>query len=205
MANSKVAKEFFEQHLPVNVKKAIDPSTIKLQKDSFIDDNLKQQAADLLFSVDFDGKHGYIYLLLEHQSKPDEFMPFRMLKYMIAVMEQHLKQIKKPNKKRLPIVYPMIFYSGNKPYKYSTDLFDLFEGDKKLARDILWQPCQLIDLTKIPDEKLKETLLSGLFARAMKYIHESDEKILVNSLRMLMKDLSPVENISGIEYIYMLH
>ena len=92
MSNPEVVKEFFKKHLPLNIKTAINFETIKPQKDSFIGDNLKLQIAGLLFSAEFNGKPGYIYLLLEHQSVPDKLMAFRMLKYVVAIMEQHIKK-----------------------------------------------------------------------------------------------------------------
>jgi len=199
MSDPKVAREFFEHHLPSNIKKVIDCSTIRPQKDSFIQDNLKQQIADLLFSADFNGEKGYIYLLLEHQSTPDKFMPFRILKYVIAIMEEYLK---KTGKKRLPIVYPMIFYSGNQPYKYSTDIFDLFEGDRELAKDILWQPYQLIDLSKMLDKNLKKDILYSFFMRTMHYAHEKNIKILTDYLKELIKNLDRIESIGSVEYFH---
>ena len=38
-----------------------------------------------------EGHEAYIYLLLEHQSTPDRLMPFRMLKYICNIIDQHLK------------------------------------------------------------------------------------------------------------------
>lgn len=84
MTNPKVAEEFFKANLPAHIKKAIDFSSINLQKESFIDDNLKLQIADLLYSVKFNGQPGFLYLLLEHASKPDPLLSFRMLKYMVV-------------------------------------------------------------------------------------------------------------------------
>ena len=173
MARKKVAKEFFLKHLPASLKKIVDFKTLKLQRDSYIGDNLHEQISDLLYSVDFNGISGYIYVLVEHQSKPEKLMPFRILKYMIAIMEDHLH---KTGKDVLPIVYPIIMYSGSKTYNYSTNLFDLFGRQKKLALKILWQPCQLVDLATIPDQELDRFLWYGTFARVMKYIHKYRKK-----------------------------
>jgi len=155
MADNKVIQEFFEQNLPVNIRGIIDFDSISPQKDSFIDDHLRLQIADLLYSVEFNGQLGYLYLLVEHQSTPSELMPFRVLKYMVAIMEHHLN---KTGKNQLPIIYPLIIYNGHRKYNYSTDLFDLFGDKKELAQDILWKPYNLIDLSKIPDKKLRDSL-----------------------------------------------
>lgn len=198
MSDLKVAREFFEQNLPSNIKSIINFATIRLQKESFIDDKLKLQIADLLYSAEFSAKNGYLYVLVEHQSTSDKLMAFRVLKYMVAIMEHHVKQTKTD---KLPIVYPMIFYTGNKNYSYSTDLFDLFGSNKELAKDILWQPYQLINLYKIPDEQLKRFLRYGIVARTMKHIYEKD---FLPTLRELIEDLKAVEGLGDMDYIYRL-
>ena len=196
MSEPKVIREFFEQNLPNNIKSVINFETIQPQKESFIDDHLRLQITDMLYSAEFGNKLGYLYLLVEHQSTPDKLMAFRVLKYMVAIMEHHTKQT---NSDRLPIVYPVVFYTGNKSYNYSTDLFDLFGDKKELAKDILWQPYRLIDLSKIPDEKLKGFLRYGVIARTMKHIYEKD---FLPTLKDLINDLKDIETQGEMNYIY---
>lgn len=74
--------------------------------ESFIDDKLRLQVADILYSADFGDQSGYLYILIEHQSSQEELMPFRILKYVFAIMESHLKTT---GKTRLPVVYSMMF------------------------------------------------------------------------------------------------
>lgn len=50
---------------------------------------------------------GYIYVVIEHQSKPEELMAFRMMRYSIAAMQNHLDA----GYKELPLVIPMLFLS----------------------------------------------------------------------------------------------
>ena len=167
-----------------------------MQNESHIDDKLKLQVTDLLYYAEFSGKPGYIYVLVEHQASPHKLMAFRLIKYMIAIMEDHLK---KTGDDILPVIYPCIFYTGNRKYNYSTDIFDLFGGNKELARSILLQPYQLIDLTKISDEKLKEFLRYGVMARTMKHIYEKDFLVF---LRDMIGDLKAVQGFGEMDYIY---
>ena len=169
MIDPKVIREFFEQNLPAHIRTVINFDSIAAEKDSFIDDHLRLQIADLLYSVEFGGQPGYLYILVEHQSTPDKLMPFRILQYIVAIMNHHLT---KTGKSILPVVYPIIFYNGWKPYNCSTDIFDLFGEKKELAKDILWKPCQLINLSKIPDEEFKDRLFYGVVAYIMKHIYE---------------------------------
>jgi predicted transposase/invertase (TIGR01784 family) len=134
--------------------------------------------------------------LIEHQSTPEELMPFRILQYTVSIMNHHLT---KTGKKQLPIVYPLVFYNGWKPYNYSTDIFDLFGDKKELAKDILWGPCQLIDLSKIPDKKLRNHLFYGVFAYTMKHIYKKD---FAPILKNIIDDLKHIERQGEMGYIY---
>ena len=196
MSDPKIIREFFEQNLPAHIRAVINYDTIYPQKDSFVDDHLRLQIADILYSAEFSGKAGYLYLLLEHQSTPCELMAFRTLKYMIAIMDSHLK---KTGTNRLPVIYPIIIYNGWKDYKYSTDIFDLFGDDKELAKDILWKPYQLVDLSKIPDEKLKASIRYGIVAYTMKHIHN---KNFLPILKSIINELKPIEEHDDMDYIY---
>lgn len=195
MTDPKVIREFFEQNLPANIRAVINFDSIQHEKESFINDKLRLQIADMLYSVEFGDQLGYLYLLIEHQNTPTELMSFRILQYMVAIMNHHLTIT---DKNILPVIYPMIFYNGWKPYNYSTDIFDLFGDKKGLAQDILWKPCQLIDLSKISDEKLKNHLFYGVFAYVMKHIYEKD---FLPVLKNILDDIKSIENQCGLDYI----
>ena len=197
MASPEVAQEFFEKHLPNKIKDILNLKSLQLQHNSYIDDVLYEQIVDLLYSADFSGSSGYIYVLVEHQSTPDKLMPFRMLKYMVAIMEDHLA---KPGNHTLPIIYPIIMYSGAKPYNYSTDLFDLFT-DKELAMEILWQPCQLVDISVMTDAEFDGFMWYGAMAKAMKYIHKY-QKDIISLVERIMPELQKIENAGKINYVF---
>nr|MBP9692793.1 Rpn family recombination-promoting nuclease/putative transposase [Alphaproteobacteria bacterium] len=63
MAHPKVSKEFFKEYLPIHIQEMVDFQSIKLTSESFIDEELKLQIADLLFSATFNGKPGFLYIL----------------------------------------------------------------------------------------------------------------------------------------------
>lgn len=51
---------------------------------------------------------GYIYCLIEHQSTSNKLIAFRMMRYAIAAMQNHLDA----GYKTLPMVVPLLFYHG---------------------------------------------------------------------------------------------
>ena len=92
LSNKDVARDFLAWHLPSFIKDKVDLNSVEPQKDSFVDDNFKKLETDILFSLNFNNESGYIYTLVEAQKKPDKLMPLRLLKYLIAIMEHHIKK-----------------------------------------------------------------------------------------------------------------
>ncbi|MCL5260462.1 MAG: Rpn family recombination-promoting nuclease/putative transposase [Gammaproteobacteria bacterium] len=184
MSNRKVACEFFASHLPEKIKTAVDLDNIKSEPGILIDESLRSKFTDLLYSAEFNHEIGYFVLLIEHLSTPDQLIPFRILEYTVGVMRDHIKRSKE---KRLPLVYPMIIYSGNRPYNHSTDLFDLFGEHKALAREVLWQPYHLIDYHRISDEELRRFTWYGVVALLMKHVYDLN---IEPSLREVFRSLS---------------
>lgn len=73
---------------------------------SFIEDYLKGQCSDMLYSMKTTtGHYDYIYCLIEHQSRPEKLLPFRLLRYAVAAMQRHMKQ----GNDQLPVVILLLF------------------------------------------------------------------------------------------------
>ncbi|MCC8371902.1 MAG: Rpn family recombination-promoting nuclease/putative transposase [Rickettsia endosymbiont of Pseudomimeciton antennatum] len=169
MENPIVAKEFLATHLPKDVLALIDSTTLKLEKDSFIEPDLSETISDVLFSVKFNDTDGYIFLLLEHQSTVDQLMVFRLFKYMINICDRYLTT--NPKAKRLPLIYPLVLYNGKKKYNASLNIWELFTYPD-LARCFWTNDCQLVNVHDIPDEELKKKVWSGILLFFLKHIHE---------------------------------
>ena len=183
MSNKLASREFMNSHLPETLKKLVDTSSLHLEQESFVEDELKNSISDVLFSVKLnDGSDGYIYILLEHQSSSDKWMALRLQKYMINVCDKHLAD--NPEAKKLPLVYPMVFYNGKGRYRSERNFWNLF-NKKELAKEFWTSDHQLINVHDIPDDELKQQSFAGLMQFLMKHIHDRD---LINIWRDLMKD-----------------
>lgn len=80
---------------------------------------------DLLFRTRLDARDTYIYLLVEHQSRPDRFTPLRMTEYLVAIWNRYLHQ--NPDTTTLPAIVPIVIHSGH--WNTPTELFDLIDLD----------------------------------------------------------------------------
>jgi len=175
----------------------IDFTTLKLQKDSFIDDKLRLQVADLLYLVNVEGESGYIYLLLEHASTSDPLLPFRMACYVLAVMKNHLIKTKSYHPS---FCLSANSYTGKQPFNHSLSFFDLFDVQRALAVATYKRPFQLVDLSQASDEVLAKYHWFRVAALLGKHIHEED---LLPFLRRMMDLWRELEEHEEFEYIYL--
>ena len=177
MSDPKLAKEFLLKNLPQEVIEKADLDTLKIEKESFIDDHLKLEVNDILFSFDIKGniqkQKNYVYILLEHMSKSSNMMPYRMTKYVMAIIKTHMEKHKE--EKSLPFVYPIVFYTGKNRYVHGTSIYDLFGENRILAEKYMFKDFHLIDLCRLEDTELQKKyhycLMMVLF---MKHVYDKN-------------------------------
>ncbi|MES2998758.1 MAG: Rpn family recombination-promoting nuclease/putative transposase [Pseudomonadota bacterium] len=182
-----VAIEFIEVYLPEHLQQKCDFSTLKIEPGSFVDKNLKQHHSDILYSLKLEGVKSYVYINVEHQSIPDKLMPFRMLRYKLAIMKQHIDQ----GNKKLPLVISMLFYHGKKhPYPYSLELTDCFENTE-LAKAYFYDPPLLVDLSSVSDDEISRHKKLGLLELVQEHIFTRDLSLIAEDLTKLVKSSQP--------------
>ena len=81
LSHAHAARDLIQTHLPADLVAALDLDSLVLQKDSFVDEELRDSYSDLLYSVQLaeqDGKsiEGQVYLLMEHKSRSDPMTCF---------------------------------------------------------------------------------------------------------------------------------
>ena len=176
------ARDFIDIHLPAPLRNLCDLTTLKLEPNSFIDENLRQYYSDVLWSVKTQEGMGYIYVVIEHQSKAEELMAFRMMRYSIAAMQNHLDA----GYKELPLVIPMLFYHGcRSPYPYSLCWLDEF-AEPAIARKIYSSAFPLVDITVVPDDEIMQHRKMALLELIQKHIRQRDLLGLVEQIVSLL-------------------
>ncbi len=140
----------------------------------------------MLFRIVMDHHDAYLYLLVDHQSQPDELMPFRVLKYMCNIIDQHLKTTKT---NKIPFILPMVVYHGNQAWKHSTNINDLVDAPKDLVDAYFLKPFMLLDLNKIDDEEIKKTMWAGVMELTLKHIFKRDMLLYLADIVKILKQL----------------
>jgi len=193
----RVAREFFINYLPEHVQKRIRLDTLELQNSAFIDRELHPTASDVLYRVNLSDKtasSAFLYVLIEQQSQPDRWLPFRMLGYVVQIIEQYRKQMadKKQVLDTLPLVFPLIFYTGKDAYTYPLNTPALFD-DPELATAMLVNDCRFIDLKTLDDSVLLSHQWTGLLEIFMKHAKTRDAVNLLQDTLQLIKSLLRVD------------
>lgn len=191
MSDLKVAKSFLQHYLPKEIVEKIDFDTLKPCPESYVDKKLKMLVTDVLFSVNlkdkFHKKPFFIYILLEHLSKPRKLAPWHLVQFTCRILE---KEINNDPSGPLPLVIPIIVYNGKNKYSYSTSIYDLFrDSEKELAKKYMFNQFQLIDFTQIPDEVMREHKWSNAVELIMKHAQSRDIMSRLESLLEVFEDL----------------
>jgi len=193
-----VAKQFLGAHVPVQIQAIMDMDSLKLEKESFVNEELKNSIGDVLFSVKTNDGDAYIYMLIEHQSKPDPWIAFRLYKYMINICDRYITT--NPKTKKLPLIYPMIFYNGKRKYNAEKNLWNLFENPVR-AKEFWAGDHKVINVHEIPDEEFQKRPWSGFMEFSMKHIRNP---YLLEEWRKMAHLLPYVKMEMGRDYIRMI-
>jgi len=166
MENPLVAREFFETHLPADLLLLLDFNSLQPVKETFITHLFENRAPDFIYEVKLKTSDNVLFLLCEQQSSIHADMAFRFLENTYLLMSRHRKQY--PDR-ALPLVYPLLMYTGQQAWTAPKDIYGLFGTEETLARALFLKPYQLIDVCRTPDKILRQHKFSGLIEFALKY------------------------------------
>lgn len=180
LKEKKVAIDFLKMHLRPDIYKTVDIDSLQLTEKSFIVPELREIHSDVIYKCLIKNTPGYLFFLLEHQSTDDPLMAFRFLQTTVALSYEHLKQ----GHKKLPLILPFCIYHGEiSPYPYSTEIYACYQ-DPEFAREVVFKPFKLIDLTVLSDEEIEKHGLVGLMEMLFKHHRDKD---FLSILRKLLK------------------
>ncbi|MFA0478782.1 Rpn family recombination-promoting nuclease/putative transposase [Vibrio splendidus] len=170
MTHPETAKDLLDIHLPAELRDICDLTTLKLESGSFIEESLRPYYSDVLYSLKTAQGEGYVYALIEHQSRPDKNMAFRLMRYAIAAMQQHIDA----GHEYLPLVIPLQFYHGKiSPYPYEMNWLKSFASPNQ-AKALYTQDFPLVDVTVISDDEIMQHRRIALLELVQKHARHRD-------------------------------
>ena len=164
------ARAFLQAHLPPQLTRRIDWTTLNLVSGSFIDPEFAATSSDLLFTAQINDQTAFLYILFEHQNEEDSFIGLRLLTYMVRIWNDYLRN--NAGGMKLPPILPLVLAQANKPWKSSTrfaDLISVPEGTgEEIQKHIPDFEFQLVELYRTPFDKILGTPMGILTLRALK-------------------------------------
>ena len=120
------AASLLQAALPSVIRDSFDWTTLTLLDGTFIDEDLQGSQSHLLYQVEHTktGQTVSMYLLFEHQSTPDPWMPLKLLRYCCRIWEAGRRD--DPAGSDLRPIVPVVFYQRARGWSHSTEFADLF-------------------------------------------------------------------------------
>lgn len=201
-SQKRIAKDFIENNIPKEVLDIMNMESLELQKDTFINEELKENFSDLIYRVKINNKEAYICFLLEHKSYKDKMAIFQLNKY---ILESWMTIVQKENKEDLPLIIPMIIYHGREKWNLKTDLREMIEGFHELPEYLKeripvfkYDFFNIVEYEESDFEKL--TRLTAMMLKAFKYAFEEDIEVVLRNFLLALEDVKVAEPMETIIY-----
>lgn len=166
----------------------LDYSTLERVSGSYITDDLRERADDIVWRVRAGGQWVYLYLLIEFQSGVDPWMSVRILTYVGLLYQDLIRRGEILPGQRLPPVLPIVLYSGEKPWRAATNIADLIPKlPGQLSRYLPSLEYILIDENNYAPEHLAQ--LSNLVAAMMRIERPESAQDLIGLVDLIAKML----------------
>ena len=137
--------------------KRIDEESLHLCDKGFVDPFFKELESDLIYSAKVAEKDVYFYVLTELQSATDPTMPFRMFKYISAILMRAFnntpKEIRQRLDFRLPAVVPIVLYNGESKWPTTRNFKDYLQ-DGHMFEGVIDFQYTLVDINLLDREYL---------------------------------------------------
>ena len=160
------------------IKTKLKAEEIEKYTSSFVNKIFENREADIVYKY----KNKNIFFLIEHQTKIDYSMPYRILEYEIEIMKSAIDIKKVKNKEyKLPLVIPIVLYTGKKRWdakRYLEESQETLDGVEIKAGNY-----NLVDINDFTKEELLQ------------------EKTLISKMMLLEKSESTEESIEMLEKI----
>lgn len=196
-SRKEIARSFIKEYIPEPIRKQLNFNTLTILKDSFIDKELSEHFSDILYRIKLSGKSSYIYLLFEHKSYIDPWTGFQLLRNMLKIWEQYLKQRKSPGK--LPVILPIVIYQGKQKWEFKGSISHLFENIENTKDYIPEFKSEVFEISHIPDEMIKGEILLRVHFLIQKYSGTPEIFEKLHEILILLLSLS--DNRKKTEYL----
>ncbi|MBT5231036.1 MAG: transposase [Methylococcales bacterium] len=126
-SHPEMVKAFLSGFIDPEYIQYFDLDSLEKQNGSYVADDLRDRADDLVWRLKCKDEWVYLYLLLEFQSTVDRWMPVRVGTYCGLLYQDIIQTQNLGWDDQLPAILPIVIYNGRYPWRASTDLASLME------------------------------------------------------------------------------
>lgn len=165
-SHPEMVRDLLAGFVPLPWVAGLDLAAFERVNASYVSDAGEQRHDDMVWRLRIGGDWVYLYLLLEFQSRSDNWMALRMQVYVGLLLQDLLRQHQLTASGKLPPVLPVVLYNGVKPWSAATRLSQLMLAPPEGLADL--QPQQkylVIDQSMYEPEVLAEkvNLVAAIF------------------------------------------
>ncbi len=185
-SNPANATSLLRAHVPGSLARTLKWSTLTLLPGRFVSPDWRDSEADLLFSVEraTGATPVLVYVLLEHQSSPDRWMPLRLLNYCVQIWLRWRNR--QEEERGLPLIVPLVLYQGADPWQYNREFAEFFANAEPEWRWVPRFEHLLIDQTEQSPESVPGAVAARLAQIAMMAaFREAREALLALATRLM--------------------
>lgn len=191
-------KEKMAKFISTFVKYNVKPEQLEIYNSNYITKKFEYQNADIVYKI----KGKEIYFLIEHQTKVDYSMAYRILNYCVEIIKSAIK-MKEINRSkfRYPRVIPIVLYTGRQKWTASTSLAKIQTEDKNFEIKGIDAKYKLIDINQY--EVLELLQERTMLANMMILEKCRSKEDIINNLAKILKNTQKGEARENLKRIVM--
>ena len=179
-----VVRDLVLGFIPDDWLHSLDYSTLEKVPGSYVTDDLRHRADDVIWRVRAEGEWIYLYLLIEFQSSVDAWMAVRMMSYVGLLYQDLIRRGEVLPGRRLPPVLPIVLYNGDAKWTAVTDIAALIPKAPGLVAKYLPK----LEYLLIDENQYSEAELAGLknlVAAIIRFEHPENEQALLGLIDLV--------------------
>ena len=179
-----VVRDLVLGFIPDDWLHSLDYSTLEKVPGSYVTDDLRHRADDVIWRVRAEGEWIYLYLLIEFQSSVDAWMAVRMMSYVGLLYQDLIRRGEVLPGRRLPPVLPIVLYNGDAKWTAVTDIAALIPKAPGLVAKYLPK----LEYLLIDENQYSEAELAGLknlVAAIIRFEHPENEQVLLGLIDLV--------------------
>ena len=174
----------------------INTEELEIYNPNYITEKFEYKNADIVYKL----KGKSLYFLIEHQTKVDYSMAYRIFNYCLEIIRSVVEN-KEINRLtyRYPRIVPIVLYTGNQKWSSSNSFAKIQEGESKNEIDNIEVKYKLIDVNEYETEELLKE--NTMLANAMILEKCKNNEEVMASLSLIRKNIKDNKQLQELKRI----